>query len=83
MDSGLPGKNMSRTHHHGDKKKTDLYGDHWHWMRGAPKWFSKMTRHRPQRAHRTRAMRNIILLDPDEVELVEMPGDKKPQEYYW
>ena len=81
---------MSRTFHHGDRKKEKLYGEmqdpwnnYWHWMRSAPKWFSKMTRHCPQRAKRTLAEKEVLITDLEDMGEVEWPGDKKPQEYYW
>ena len=80
---------MSRTHHHGDKKKEKLFGSfdrefsYWHWMRSAPKWFSKMTRHCPQRAIRTRLEKRVVLLALEDMEGLEWPQDKKPIEYYW
>ena len=74
---------MSRTRHHGDKNKERLFGDSWLWCRGAPKWFSKMTRHKPQRAKRTIALQKLITYDVEDMEEVEFPQDKKPVEYYW
>ena len=69
---------MSRTKHHGDKRKEALFGDNWQWMAGCPKWFSTMTKHKPQRAHERLCKRAVLLGDDP-----NWPHDKKPVEYWW
>jgi hypothetical protein len=69
---------MSRTFHHGNARKMELFGNHWKWMRGCPRWFSTMTKHRPQRAATRKALKETMLGKE-----ADFPHDKKPIEYYW
>jgi len=71
---------MSRTNHHGNKKKLKLFGDSWQWLQGAPKAWRKAHKHKPQRAAASRCRHQTMTEDPENV---IWPHDSKPEEYYW
>lgn len=69
---------MSRTRHHGDKKKRELFGDNWQWHRSCPKWFRKVYTTRPKRANKRLALRKVM-----QNKDANFPLANKPKEWYW
>lgn len=71
---------MSRTNHHGNRKKEELFGKSWHWCSNEPKWWISLVKHRPKR-QQERMCISSVELDPEAE--VTWPLDKKPWIYYW
>lgn len=72
---------MSRTKHHSDKQKEQLFGNNWHWSRNEPKEWRRVFKHKRRRAelkHRIERIKNGC--DPDDE---VFPLDKKPWIYYY
>lgn len=69
---------MSRTHHHGERKKQSLFKDSYHWARNEPKQWRNMYKHRKRRAELKQ-----VLTRYDEDSDNMFPLDKKPWVYYW
>lgn len=74
---------MSRTNHHGDKKKAMLFRP-WLWFQSTPGWWTRMMMTRPQRRKAHEWERMAAAIEPDLLECVDCPPHgKKPHEYYW
>jgi len=70
---------MSRSKNQSDKQKYESFGDHYHWAKEAPRWWSVMTKHKPQRQEE-RKLLQLALLDYEE-ELI-WPLSNKPIEFF-
>ena len=70
---------MSRTRHHGDKRKAELLGGDWKWHNRDPKQWRHLHKHKPQRAKARKALHDVVSGE----EGVEFPLDKKPRIYFW
>lgn len=74
---------MSRTNHHGDKKKAKLFNP-WHWLRSTPSWWTRLTMNRPQRRAAHNWERKASTTDIEKLEDVDTPSHgKKPHQYFW
>jgi hypothetical protein len=69
---------MSRTNHHGDKKKEKLFGKDWNWIRNKPKTWRKIMKHKKRRVKLKQALFNY---DKDKNNI--FPLDTKPWQYYF
>jgi hypothetical protein len=74
---------MSRTNHHGDKKKARLLRP-WFWFQQTPSWWTRMMMTKPQRRSASTWQRNTertALHDLYEVD--DPPHGRKPHWYFW
>lgn len=74
---------MSRTNHHGDKKKAKLFNP-WRWLQSTPGWWIRMMMTRPQRRKAHEWEHKAAATDPDLLDGVDgPPHGNKPHQYYW
>ena len=74
---------MSRTHHHGDRKKQAMFNP-WLWLQSTPGWWVRMMMTKPQRRIASMWQRNAEKLPPDALESAgQPPHGRKPHIYFW
>lgn len=72
---------MSRTKHHGYKRKLILFENslRWHWWQVEPKWHRRIYKHKKRRAECRILCDKVMKGEEEQI----WPLDKKPWIYYW
>lgn len=73
---------MSRTNHHGDKKKERLFKP-WFWFQATPSWWTRLTMNKPQRRQGSIWQRNTKKTAIEDLKDTDVPSvSRKPHQYF-
>jgi len=74
---------VSRTNHHGEKKKQRLFNP-WFWFEQTPAWWIRMMMQKPQRRKASMWQRDAEKSSKADLDnLDKPPHGKKPHWYFW